>query len=216
MDDSPAIACIVEGEGDEKAVPILIRRVGERLDPPMYPHVSVVLRWPRSSLVKTGVLEAAVETAVRRSGGPCAVLVLIDADDDCPATLGPQLLARAQQTRRDLPVGVVLAKYEYEAWLLAAAASLAGHRQLSADLQSPPNPEAIRGAKGWLEARMPQDRRYSETADQPALTARFDMDLARANADSFDKCYREIARLLTDLARPVEPGTHPMPPIPRV
>jgi hypothetical protein len=42
---------------------------------------------------------------------------------------------------------------------------------------------------------MTRELTYSETGDQPALTAVFDMDLAR-NAESFDKCWREIVRLL--------------------
>ena len=45
---------------------------------------------------------------------------------------------------------------------------------------------------------MGSGRNYIETLDQPALAARFDLDLAR-RADSFDKCYREIIRLLTSL-----------------
>ena len=39
---------------------------------------------------------------------------------------------------------------------------------------------------------------YSETYDQPALTALFDLEQAR-QADSFDKCYRDIVRLLNEL-----------------
>ena len=45
---------------------------------------------------------------------------------------------------------------------------------------------------------MPPQRPYDETTDQPALTALFDMSMAR-RADSFDKCYREIVKLLTML-----------------
>ena len=36
---------------------------------------------------------------------------------------------------------------------------------------------------------------YSETIDQPALTAMFDLNQARA-AKSFDKCYRELRLLI--------------------
>ena len=43
---------------------------------------------------------------------------------------------------------------------------------------------------------MPAERAYSETADQPALAALFDMQMARARSTSFDKCYREISRLV--------------------
>jgi hypothetical protein len=74
---------------------------------------------------------------------------------------------------------------------------LRGHRDLPVDLGSPRDPEAIRGAKEWLDRHMPRGRAYIETVDQPALAARFDLALAR-RARSFDKCYREIVRLLAD------------------
>lgn len=91
---------------------------------------------------------------------------------------------------------MVLAKCEFEAWFLAAAESLRGRRGLAHDLQSPVDPEAVQGAKEWLSQRMGSSERYTETLDQPALAAAFDLAMAR-RADSFDKCYREIVRLLT-------------------
>ena len=45
---------------------------------------------------------------------------------------------------------------------------------------------------------MESSRTYSETQDQPALAALFDFEQAR-QADSFDKCYRDIVRLLDEL-----------------
>lgn len=98
-----------------------------------------------------------------------------------------------------MEISLVLANREYEAWFLAAAESLGGHCGLPSDLTSPSNPEGIRGAKEWLRRHMPRVRKYSETVDQPALTSVFDMQMARQRADSFDKCYREIVRLLTVL-----------------
>jgi len=118
----------------------------------------------------------------------------------CPARDGPSLLTRARKVRPDTPVAVILAKQEYEAWFLAAAESLRGKRGLPGTLVSPPDPESIRGAKGWLSRMMPGGSGYSETDDQPALTAVFDMTMAR-RADSFDKCYRETRRLLEGLRR---------------
>jgi hypothetical protein len=97
-----------------------------------------------------------------------------------------------------MEISVVLAKKEYEAWFIAAAESLCGECGLPQDLVGDPNPESIRGAKEWLSKHMPQNRRYAETTDQAALTNVFDMHAAR-RADSFDKCYREIIRLLTVL-----------------
>ena len=94
-------------------------------------------------------------------------------------------------------IGVVLAKHEFEAWFLAAAESLRGFRSLDTSLSAPPDPESIQGAKEWLSGHMSGAGGYRETVDQPALAARFDLEKARA-APSFDKCYRELTRLLAD------------------
>jgi hypothetical protein len=190
----PQIACIVEGHGEVEAVPVLIRRIAAAVDPTLRVITPPPLRVPKNKLLKPGELERSVDLAARKTSGTGSVLILLDSDDDCPAHLGPEVLRRATQARRDLPIGVVIAKREFEAWFLAAAPSLRGQRGLPADLQPPADPEAIRGAKEWLSRQMAN--RYSETLDQPALTARFDLTQA-LQADSFDKCHREITRLLT-------------------
>jgi hypothetical protein len=192
------MACIVEGHGDREAVPVLIRRLASKQDPAMIIHIPPPIRIPKNKLLKPGELERAVDLAGRRIAGSGAVLILLDSDEDCPAQLGPALLQRAFSSRQDVPSAVVIAKREFESWLLAAAESLRGHRGLASDLTSPSDAEAIAGAKEWLTAHMAGGRRYVETLDQPALAARFDLDLAR-RADSFDKCYREINRLLVRL-----------------
>jgi len=51
----------------------------------------------------------------------------------------------------------------------------------------------VRDAKGWLHARMPKG--YSETVDQPALAAVFDLTAAR-RSPSFDKLIRDLLGLL--------------------
>lgn len=195
---SVQMGCIVEGHGEVVAVPVLIRRIASEL----YPDLSIVIprpiRVPKTKLVVPGELERAVELAARQISGEGAVLIMLDSDDDCPAQLGPALLKRASLVRGNLPIAVVLATREFESWFLAAAESLRGHRGLANDLQPPPAPEAIRDAKGWLNQKMARGRRYSERPDQPALAARFDLEQAR-RADSFDKCYRDIVRLLTEL-----------------
>ena len=143
----------------------------------------------------TGFDIAPEKVAALNAGGGGAVLIVLDSDDDCPATLAAELLARARHTVRHLPISVVLPKREFEAWFLAAAESLRGVRGLSEELAGPPDPEAVRGAKEWLSDRMVTGRKYRETLDQAALTARFDMAAAR-RADSFDKLCREVRRLI--------------------
>lgn len=185
------LGLLVEGHGEYYAAPILVRRIADSLGVPCV--VRSVLRQPRSTIIKAGELERAVTLLGNKVGSGGAVLVLIDGDDDPACTLGPELLARAQIARPDRRVGVVLAVREYEAWFLAAADSLRGRRGLPADLEAPSSPEAVRDAKGWLSAQMP--RGYSPTADQPALTDLFDLEMARSSP-SFAKLVRELTRLL--------------------
>ena len=192
------IGCIVEGHGEVEAVPILIRRVAERHYPELMTVIPTPIRIPRNKVFKVGELERAVGLAVRSIKGQGAIFIILDSDGACPAELGPALLHRASQARSDLPIAVVIAKNEFEAWFLAAAESLRGRRGLRNDLNPPDNPEGIRGAKEWLSYQMEGSRTYSETQDQPALAAFFDLEQAR-QADSFDKCYRDIARLLDEL-----------------
>jgi len=191
------VACVVEGHGDTRAVPVLVRRIAAEVDPALSVHIPEPVRVPRYRLVKAGELERAVVLATRKLSAPGAVLILVDSEDDCPRFLGPALLQRAALVYRAGPVAVVLAKYEFEAWFLAAAESLRGRRGLPSDIEAPPHPERIRAAKGWLASRMAAGQTYSETQDQAAFAAVFDLQAAR-RAGSFDKCYRDIVRILTE------------------
>jgi hypothetical protein len=150
--------------------------------------------------MKAGEMERSVDLAGRKLQGQGGILILLDCDWDngCPATDGPALLKRAMIVRGDLPIAVILAKREFEAWFLAAAESLGGKHGLPNDLESPAKPEDIRGSKEWLGDKMPYGQSYAETTDQPAFTTMFDMNMAR-RSDSFDKCYREIERMLKQL-----------------
>lgn len=195
----PRLACVVEGDGDEAAVPILVRRIIAEIAPTAYIECPKPVRMPRDKLLRSPhELERALLYARLQTGDRGAILVMIDSDGEPPCQVGPELLGRARQTVTDLEVGVVLAHREFEAWFLAAAESLRGHRDLPADLTGPLDPEAVADAKGWLRERMPPGRRYRETKDQPALAAAFDLQAAR-RSHSFDKCYREVERLVRAL-----------------
>lgn len=160
---------MVEGHGDVEAVPIVVQRIAQHVMPHLVVQVTAPLRTPKSRLVKPGELERAIELAGRRVARTGGVLVVLDSDDDCPAEVGPELLARASQ------IG------------------------LPPDLQTPPDPEAIRGAKEWLTQRMQGARSYSPTLDEPVLARLFDLDSA-LQTDSFAKFRREVERLLRDAA----------------
>lgn len=194
------IAPIVEGHGEVQAVPMLIRRIAVEVDPVLTAAIEPPIRVPANRLRKLGELERTVELAARKLGGAGGILILVDCDWDngCPKWDGPVLLQRAQSARPDMPISLVLAYREYEAWFIAAAESIRGRRGLANTVEVVADPEGIRGAKEWLSSRMPPNRPYAETTDQPALTQWFDMQAAR-RANSSDKCYREIVGLLNKL-----------------
>jgi len=188
----PDLACIVEGQGDAASVPLIVRRIAAAQG--VHAVRMPVFRVHRQAIVRPGELERAVERAARSLGGRGGILVVLDADDDRACELGPSLARRAAVARGDVQTAVVIATREKEAWYLAAIESLRGFRGIPEDAERPADPEAIRGAKGWLARAM--GRSYSEVADQPALSARFDLDSARDGARSFEKLWRELGRLL--------------------
>lgn len=197
---------IVEGHGEVHAVPLLFRRVAreicnrydvEVLNPHRVPRGKMVARDARAleSAVALGTLK------ISQTGMSGVILILLDADDDCPAELGPRLLR--QISRPDVIAAVVVAKREYEAWFLAGAQSLRGHRRVSDTAIPPVDPEGIRGAKQHLERHiLVPGAAYHETVDQPALTAVLGLEEARATP-SFDKLCRDLRRLL--LMAPANP-----------
>ena len=190
------IVPIVEGHGEVQAVPVLIRRIAADAAPGVFVHVVKPLRVPRQRILKQGQLDEALRIAAIESGSDGRILILLDANGDCPRDLAPNILARARRTRSDRRIQVVLANIEYEAWFLAAADSIAGLRGIDDDALPPDDPESIRDAKGWLTQRMAPERSYREVRDQAALTARLDLKQARLRAPSFDKMWRMVESLL--------------------
>src|SRR5690606_8529573 len=78
------------------------------------------------------------------------VLVLLDADDDCPAEKGREVERRAAEVVPYRRISVVFANREYEAWFLAGAASLNGFRGFQVGEDGGVDAESVRNAKGWM------------------------------------------------------------------
>jgi hypothetical protein len=186
----------VEGHGEVVALPILLRRLSESLGrfdvQILRPH-----RIPRGRILHGTDLQRAAEIGRRRireyeQAG--AIMLVMDADEDCAANLAQNLRDRLQQVVGEM-VRVVLAVREYEAWLIAAARSLRASGRVVESAQPPHNPEGLRGAKEYLRRRLLARGVYIETVDQPALTALMSLDEARA-CRSFEKLYRDVVGLL--------------------
>ena len=187
------VAMVVEGHGEVQAAPVLVRRIATELG--HWVQVPRPVRIRRNRVNRAGELERAVEFASRDAGETGLILVLLDADMDCPARLAPALASRAEAVQPDGMVRVVLAKTEFESWFLAAATSIMGRRGIAESVTPPAEPEAVRDAKGVLSSWMPGNRTYRPSRDQAALAAVFDLHDARS-APSFDKLWRDVQALL--------------------
>lgn len=177
------LAPIVEGHGEVEALPTLIRG--------LFPSLQVLrpLRVQRNRFLNNLEERRRFLTLAQNNlGQQGAILVLLDADEDCPAELAPRLMSQLGQDAR-LNCHLVLAKCEFEAWFLAGADAL-GLGQVPKDV------EAIQGAKEEIRRRMGY---YSETVDQPKLAARMaaacDPHLLRERSPSFDKLWRELEKI---------------------
>lgn len=191
------IIAIVEGRGELDAVPLLLRRIAAEVSPLAHVNVLAPIRVDRNKVTGPNELEGAVRVAARRSGPDGRILILLDADKDCPAQLGPELLRRARAARGDRHIRVVMPKSEFESWFLASAERLRGRCGLNASAAAPNDPEGIRDAKGWLTARMPASDPYKPGRYQAALVSAMDFKAAR-RAPSFDKLWRDVCELLLE------------------
>jgi len=89
----------------------------------------------------------------------------------------------------------VLANPEYETWFVAAAESLEDFLDLGGGETLSEDPEKDGLKKAWIESRF-RGLRYSETVDQPRMTAAMDLALCRSRSPSFDKLCRELSKRL--------------------
>lgn len=190
------LGLVVEGHGEVKAMPVLVRRIVDRICPGFELDIPQPFILKRGLMTKEAELSRAVELMARKVGPGEPVLVVLDADTDLGCTLAPRLHAVASKSRSDRAIGVVAAVSEYEAWLIAGLLPLAGCLGVVSDLPQVEDAEKLPNPKAWLKRYMAT---YSETVDQAKLSASIDLDLARRTY-SFHKLERELARLL-DLPR---------------
>lgn len=185
------IVSIVEGHGEVIALPVLLRRIFAEIAPQLSLEVFKPIRVSASRFLRDQAeLERDLTYAISAAGQDGYVLVLLDCDDELPCIAGPALTTRIFTTRPDRRVYSSLAYREFESWLIAGIEPLAGSRSFPPAITCPTNFENTRDAKGWLTDHMTGSSVYSETVDQPSLTARFDMNLARQRSRSFARFWR--------------------------
>ncbi|MBV8116575.1 MAG: DUF4276 family protein [Candidatus Eremiobacteraeota bacterium] len=181
------VSSIVEGHGEERAVPALIHRVAAALGKET-PHVlpPIRVRIGRFLNDETEFGEK-LDLAANQTLGDGAVVVLFDNEDGCPAVDAPKLLHKMRNRRADVPITLVQAFREYETWFLYSLESL---QPLLPNWTPATTVNTMRrDAKGQIAHLMGE--KYEPVIHQVQLTRLLDIAAAR-NCDSFDKFCREM------------------------
>jgi anaerobic ribonucleoside-triphosphate reductase len=195
------VACVVEGDGEVAALPVLLRRLAEWKTPSFPIEVQHPIRVRRDRfLQKEDEFRRHVLLAASKAGARGFVLILLDADDDCPAQVAAAIRARVNAVIPHRRHAVVLANREYEAWFIAGAASLRGIRGFTcSDEDCGEEAEVPRNAKGWVGERMPR-RSYHETTDQAAFSAIVNLELVHSRSRSFRKLCSDWTAAIESIA----------------
>lgn len=173
------IASVVEGHGEVKAVPILLRRIAEDLG-----IFDCDIRTPHR-IGRDHMTGPKVASAVRiqqAAVGPDGiVVVLYDSDDDVPETAVASTLEQLASGPHEALVFVAVR--EFEAWLLAGIESLREAGSIIGNASFDGDPERPRDAAGRLEKLMTES--YKKTLHQARFTARLDFEQASRRSPSF-------------------------------
>jgi hypothetical protein len=209
------VAPVVEGQTEQGCVERLLHRVWvELLHRPERLQVLEPFRGHRDSLVHANgvALTESVQKAFlklqaklrRDTQALSLLLILLDAEGDCPAELARRLLETARRARLDAAISCVLAKRMLENWIVAGASSLAGVNGLPTPLQPPDNTED-RSGSFWLNEQLrgrDRKRRYTKTADATVFVRAMNLPECRANSPSFDKLCRDLEALFPQTESP--------------
>ena len=141
-----------------------------------------------------------------RRASPDAVLFLSDLDRGDPGEQAPKASAIFRAARLPFPVAVVLARCEYEAWMIASIKTVAAaDPRLPSGLTCDADPESIRDAKGWLTAQLPAGISYKPTLDQTRYTSAIDLGLAFDRSESFRRLCHALDELVAGKPGDVTP-----------
>jgi hypothetical protein len=225
------LVLFVEGDGDVKAVPVLVHRLiteanaWDCIDLDTNPFRLGKLADITGSKAKnwTDKLKAA---AKRKNLG--AVLLLLDGDIEqiekrkfCPVECARTLAERARVAGAGavFSVAVVFALQEYESWLLACSDRLAGqplpgNRQGLREDAAPPEGDLEkhpRDAKKWLAKQMPAG--YKPTEHQESLTQLMVRHLDALRQRPM-RAFLRLEKAVRELAEAIRSGRHRATPEP--
>ncbi|NBJ09346.1 hypothetical protein [Microvirga arsenatis] len=194
MSKNIGIFSIVEGHGEVPAVPVLLRRFAHEIYNRYDFDVLTPFRLPRSKYAKDDeLMRSLLLGSVKLSEySKPHILIIMDADDDCPVTEQQRLSRLILNNNFNVPVSLVMPYREYETWFNTSIGPGTNHATFKAPYNPSPNAHGIRDAKGYFERNyLNQGVFYSETVDQQKYTSLIDL---QANDDrSFRKMRKEMS-----------------------
>ena len=206
------VGVIAEGDGDKPAIGVILRRL-----PGLYEDLAPVQVGEVYNAHGCGNLTAVngVERFFRFAAlRHDAILVILDADQDCPLTLAAELAERMKACALGVPAAVVCAKHAFESWFLADLESVRGVTVKGRVLLRPAaevheSPELIVNPKARLRDLLMPREYYKESRDQPALAGLIDLERVSGRCRSF----RRLVSGLHDLQGAVAGGTDTVTPM---
>jgi len=200
------ISLIVEGQTEVDCIERLLHRVwNETLTFTFRLQVLPASRAARASLthVDATALELKVEEARLKldrylgldSTARGCIILLLDAEDECPAILGPRLTtALAGMVPAAVLTCCALAKSMFENWIVAGAKTLGGVNGLPDVIPSRKDFENFNGAT-WLEKSLRgvnNSRKYKKTEDAKVFVNKMDLAECCCNSPSFNRLVRKL------------------------
>ncbi len=188
------LLAIVEGEGDERAVPVLLRRIlhaHQRFD------VEVLHPQRRGELPK-------VKANFSRFFGAAiledaAILCVLDFDcADCidVITAESDMRLEAAKLRPKQLFDACFIVKEFESlFLWDAEATRQALALIPESKEFPSQPESIRDAKGWLSDAQPSGAAYKPTAHQAKVTAQLNLEKLALCSPSYQRLEAAVLKL---------------------
>ncbi len=192
------IVFIVEGEGEQLAIPKLFYKIIKHLnlkEADFKLSTPYRVNWGKLVNVNSNEkIKKDIEKTLKKAdleGG--IIIILVDLDDDKESELNNKIKENLPKLKSNLHIAFAIR--EYEEWYLASLnhfhqANSINYKQLPDNL---PKPETKRGVKEWVEFNI-LNCRYNPNI-QLELTKLIDIDSALQHGKSFNNFYQLIQKI---------------------
>ena len=189
-----AIQPVVEGDGDLRAVPVLIRRLlsSKELD-----NIHVLPPQRRGELPKVRAEFSRFLRVAQKENAPILWVMDFDCTDcTCAKREYEQLMARARIEIGDWPVEFCFMVKEFETLFLADEKTTREYFSIPPTEVWPVEAEQIRDAKGTISRLLPKGQTYKPTLHQDKLAARVSLEMGLNQCRSLDHLRKALDRLV--------------------